>query len=343
MVAVGARADAVAKRYRPWPKGLRTDSLPWFDSPLVQGASRLRYTDKAQMQRPGHTGRKALATKKKKRLQWVQATDTLSVAGAAGAHSWGLMLPTSTRTPGVNYTSAVAVRYPPLNRQVGDHWIVGTHSSGGLEGLVGGYQLVIWKNPSKEFMHARGADLSSVIEPLLQDLMDVHSDESSVLVMCARNEDRDQLLTDSICRGHPQIKVQSVASSAGATATASIVNQPVNGHLNGRPTDPFDQEECYARCTVDRRKRIRFIIFRAQPEHGMLLAIQRISPQQQLVSVLVWQRRTAPLIVTVLNESLQRWNEGSCTRKVCCRNQDEAQSFELSLCLTRLHTAMLIG
>ena len=60
------RADAVAKRYRPWPKGLRADSLPWFDSPLVQGASRLRYTDKAQMQRPGHTGRKALATKKKK-------------------------------------------------------------------------------------------------------------------------------------------------------------------------------------------------------------------------------------------------------------------------------------
>ena len=58
-------ADAVAKRYRPWPKGLRADSLPWFDSPLVQGASRLRYTDKAQMQRPGHTGRKALATKKK--------------------------------------------------------------------------------------------------------------------------------------------------------------------------------------------------------------------------------------------------------------------------------------
>ena len=60
----------------------------WFDSPLVQGASRLRYTDKAQVaatgltdrailanrqpqekkiksQRPGHTGRKALATKKK--------------------------------------------------------------------------------------------------------------------------------------------------------------------------------------------------------------------------------------------------------------------------------------
>ena len=146
-------------------------------------------------------------------LQWVQAPDTLSAVEAAGDHSWG-------------------------------------DSSGGLDGLVGGYQLVIWKKPYKECMHARGADLSSVIEPLLHDVMDIHSGESDVLVMCARNEDRDQLLTNSICRGHSQIKVQSVASSAGATATSSIVNQPFNGHLNGRPSDSFDQEDCYARCTV---------------------------------------------------------------------------------------------
>ena len=66
------RADAVAKRYRPWPKGLRTDSLPWFDSPLVQGVSRLRSTDKAQCS-DGHTGRKALATKKKKVHRSVQS------------------------------------------------------------------------------------------------------------------------------------------------------------------------------------------------------------------------------------------------------------------------------
>ena len=147
----------------------------------------------------------------------------------------GLMLPTSTCTPGVNYTSAVAVRYPPLNGEVGDQWIVGTHSLEGLKGLedlMGEYQLVIWKKPSKKFMHARGADLSSVIEPLLQNLIDIHS---SVLVMCSRNEDRDQLPTDSICRSQPEIKIQSVASSEEATATASIVNQSFNGHLNGRP------------------------------------------------------------------------------------------------------------
>ena len=58
-------ADAVAKRYRPWPQGLRTDSLPWFDSPLVQGASRLRYTDKAQVAATGPYWPKGARNKKK--------------------------------------------------------------------------------------------------------------------------------------------------------------------------------------------------------------------------------------------------------------------------------------
>ena len=58
-------ADAVAKRYRPWPKGLRTDSLPWFDSPLVQSASRLRYTDKAQVAATGPYWPKGARNKKK--------------------------------------------------------------------------------------------------------------------------------------------------------------------------------------------------------------------------------------------------------------------------------------
>ena len=44
--------------------GPRADSLPRFDSSLVQGASRLRYTDKAQMQQPGDMSQMALAQKK---------------------------------------------------------------------------------------------------------------------------------------------------------------------------------------------------------------------------------------------------------------------------------------
>ena len=65
MVTSHSLADAVAKRYRPWPKGLRTDSLPWFDSPLVQGASRLRYTDKAQVAATGPYWPKGARNKKK--------------------------------------------------------------------------------------------------------------------------------------------------------------------------------------------------------------------------------------------------------------------------------------
>ena len=45
-------------------RAILANRQPQEKKTLVQGASRLRYTDKAQMQRPGHTGRKALATKK---------------------------------------------------------------------------------------------------------------------------------------------------------------------------------------------------------------------------------------------------------------------------------------
>ena len=60
--------------------------IPQSTRPLVQGASRLRYTDKAKMQRPGHTGRKALATKKKRKrcmptssrpANWIHTLDGL--------------------------------------------------------------------------------------------------------------------------------------------------------------------------------------------------------------------------------------------------------------------------
>ena len=68
-------ADAVAKRYRPWPKGLRADSLPWFDPPLVQGASRLRYTDKAQIAATGPYWPKGARKKKKSNRVLLDTTE----------------------------------------------------------------------------------------------------------------------------------------------------------------------------------------------------------------------------------------------------------------------------
>ena len=80
----GTRADAVAKRYRPWPKGLRADSLPWFDSPLVQGASQLRYTDKAQIAATGPYWPKG-ARNKKNWLKWHSTFLTVLRRGSVDA------------------------------------------------------------------------------------------------------------------------------------------------------------------------------------------------------------------------------------------------------------------
>ena len=63
--------------------------------------------------------------------------------------------------------------------------------------------------------------------------------------------------------------------------------------------------DCILPMPYDSRKRIRSIILGALPEHSMLFAMQRVGPQQQLVSVLVWQCCLVPLIITVLNKSLQ--------------------------------------
>ena len=163
-----------------------------------------------------------------------------------------LMLPTSTRTPGVCYICTVAVRYDPLCTLLQDTqtWRIGTHTRGGVEGLVGRYQLVHWKRPPGELVCARATDLSCLIKNVYKALFSAKGNEGTLLTMSARNEEKDTLISSEHFRGHTKIKIQSVASSAGGTATMAIVAQPYRGHLNGNVHDEFDMEECYARTTV---------------------------------------------------------------------------------------------
>ena len=164
-------------------------------------------------------------------LPHIQAKDTLSAASAAGLHAWGLMLPTSTRTPGVCYTCTVAVRYDPLCVLLQDTqtWRIGTHTFGGVEGLVGGYQLVHWKRPPGELVYARATDLSCIIRNVYNALHAVKGKEGTLLAMSARNEEKDTLIASGSFRGHSKIKIQSVASSAGGTAMMAMVAQPYRG------------------------------------------------------------------------------------------------------------------
>ena len=61
--------------------------------------------------------------------------------------------------------------------------------------------------------------------------------------------DRDCMRKWDLAQDKP-VAFNSVASSAGSTATMAVVVQSAMGHLNGWPSHPFDQEECYARATV---------------------------------------------------------------------------------------------
>ena len=84
----------------------------------------------------------------------------------------------------------------------------------------------LWARPSMELVYARA--ISAVYDELATE----KRDDGTLLVMSARIEDKDQLLRSTLCRGHPRIRVQTAASSAGGTAMMAIVAQPTRGHLD---------------------------------------------------------------------------------------------------------------
>ena len=110
-------------------------------------------------------------------LPAIQAKNNVDTAGCVEAFSWGLMLPTSTRTAGETYTSIVGVRYDMLCELLNSEWKIGTYTLGGVDGLVGGFQLVHWYKPQKYYQYSRNCDLFAVIEPLLHCVphMTMHS------------------------------------------------------------------------------------------------------------------------------------------------------------------------
>ena len=173
-------------------------------------------------------------------LPAIQARSNVDTSGSEGAFAWGLMLP-STRTAGVTYTCIVGVRCDMLFELLHGKWTIGTHTLGGTDGLVGGFQLVHWAWPQKYYQHSRNSDLRSVIEPLLQRLRSTHPNES-LLVMSANNDDRDSMREWDLSQDE-LVSINSVASSAGSTATMAVLVQSATGHLNGWPRYPFDHKK----------------------------------------------------------------------------------------------------
>ena len=108
--------------------------------------------------------------------------------------------------------------------------------------------------PQKYYQYSRNCDLLAVIEPVLQKLRSLQAD-GSLLVMSANN-DRDSIRKWKIAQDE-LVAFNSVASSAGSTATMAVLVQSATGHLNGRPSYPFDQED------VMRKRRLLLLDHRA--------------------------------------------------------------------------------
>lgn len=121
---------------------------------------------------------------------------------------------------------------------------------GGVEGLVGGYQLVWWIRSARWLTHKRVSDITCLIQAIIAFFQSREKPDDTLMVMTSRLEDRDHTRGARLGFGRKQLTIQTVASSAGGTATFGLVAQPTRGHLNGAHQDPFDQEESYARCTV---------------------------------------------------------------------------------------------
>ena len=166
-------------------------------------------------------------------LPAIQARSNVDTAGSEGAFAWGLMLPTSTRTAGVPYTS-IGVRYDMLCELLDGKWKIGSHTLGGIDGL-GGFELVHWYWPQKYYQYSRNSDLRAVKEPLFQKLRATHPD-GSLLIMSASNDDRDTMREWDLSQDD-LISINSVASSGGSTATVAVLVQSATGHLNGWPRD----------------------------------------------------------------------------------------------------------
>ena len=152
----------------------------------------------------------------------------------------------------MTYTSIVGVRYDMLCKLLDRKWKIGTYTLEGIDGLVGGFQLVHWYRLQKYYQYSCNCDLRAVIEPLLQQLRSTHS-EGSLLIMSASIDDRDSVRKWDLAQDK-LIAINSVAFSAGSTATMAVLVESATGHLNGWPSYPFDQEKCYARATVARSR-----------------------------------------------------------------------------------------
>ena len=206
----------------------------------------------------------------------LQAVLNSETAGVSNIHSWGLMLPSSSRVSPVTYHSVVAVRYPNLCRLVNEMWELGSFASGGLPDKPPGFQLVLWDTDSK-ITGLVAADLETIVGHIIPDFSGDVGFADGLFVMTTATDHKNNLNRSGLKRDNARkLRVETIANSAGGTAQVAIVAQPSIGFLNGRfyadksPTE--DTEDCLGRITVGltRSKSLTVLGGERRPGRGLI-------------------------------------------------------------------------
>ena len=184
----------------------------------------------------------------------IQAVLNSQTAGVGDIHTWGLMLPSSSRVSPVTYHSVVAVRYPDLCRVINSTWELGSFASGGIPSKPPGFQFMLWDTNAR-INGLVAVDLETLVSQVLSDYPPNAGFANGLFVMTTATDHKNNLNSSALKKNYVRtLRVETIASSAGGTAEVAIVAQPSTGFLNGSfypdgsPTE--DTEDCLGRITV---------------------------------------------------------------------------------------------
>ena len=159
----------------------------------------------------------------------IQATLNSQTAGVSDIHTWGLMLPSSSRVSPVTYHAVVAVRYPALCRQVNGLWELGSFASGGLPDKPPGFQLVLWDTNAR-INGLVATDLETLVSEVLTSFPCNAGFADGLFTMTTATDHKNNLNRSVLKRDYVRtLRVETIANSAGGTAQVSIVAQPSIG------------------------------------------------------------------------------------------------------------------
>ena len=181
-----------------------------------------------------------------------ECTTTIEAAGLSGAHRWGIILPNSSRVSMLTYRAIVAVRYPELVFQDGNHTNIGHFVPHEATVMQGGFRTLLWNAPKD--LRLAVEDMVTFCNYLRNCYLSLRQGVTSqLLILCNRTAVHNLLLQHGFqTEWCGALSVSTTSSGAGATSRIAVIVQTGCGFLSGgrRGATLDDKEDCYGRATV---------------------------------------------------------------------------------------------